>query len=199
MGPLEASLPWSNQGLEGARRFLDRVYRLVTESPYKERFVDFNDHELDYAYHFLVKKVTQDFETLQLNTAISQMMIFINDVYKAKTIYRPYFLGFVQMFACIAPHLGEEIWHILNQTQPLTYATWPKYEETMLIKNTTDIAISVLGKFKCTVSIPTGLDDNGLLELVKKEPQVEKLLQGKTITKTIIVKDKLINFIIQAA
>jgi leucyl-tRNA synthetase len=126
-------------------------------------------------------------------------MIFINDVYKAKTIYRPYFLGFVQMFACIAPHLGEEIWHILNQTQPLTYATWPKYEETMLIKNTTDIAISVLGKFKCTVSIPTGLDDNGLLELVKKEPQVKKLLQGKTIIKTIIVKDKLINFIIQAA
>jgi len=199
MGPLEASLPWSNQGLEGARRFLDRVYRFVTESPYTQRIIDDNDHELDYSYHFLVKKVTEDFENLQLNTAISQMMIFINDAYKAKTIYRPYLLGFIQMFACIAPHLGEELWQILKQTQPLTYAPWPKHDEKMLVKNTIDIAISVLGKFKCTVHVPVGLADDALLVIVQKDPQVEKLLIGKKIIKTIIVKDKLINFIIQAS
>ena len=108
---IHISLPWSTKGLDGARKWLDRVYRLYTES---NKIVDTNDGSLDKVYHATVKKVTNDIETLNLNTAISQMMIFINECYKAETIYREYAEGFVKMLACFAPHLGEELWQYLG-------------------------------------------------------------------------------------
>lgn len=196
MGPLEAALPWSNTGLEGARRFLDRVYRFFTEPEYTVKHTNQNDGELDYSYHYLVKKVTVDFDTLQMNTAISQMMIFMNDVYKAKTVYRPYLKGFVQMLACVAPHLGEELWSVLGEKSALTFAPWPAYDEEKLVRSTLDVAVSINGKFKCVITLANGLDAKETEAIARKDPHVVKLLEGKTIKKTIVVPNKLINFII---
>ena len=196
MGPLEAALPWSNSGLEGARRFLDRVYRLLTEPEYTVKHSDSNDGQLDYTYHVLVKKVSQDFESLQMNTAISQMMIFVNDAYKASSLYRPYLKGLVQMLACVAPHLGEELWAILGETSLLSFAPWPTYDDAKLIRDEIDIAISLNGKFKCVIKAPNQMDQETTEAFVKKQPAVEKLLVDKTVKRVIVIVNKLVNFIV---
>ncbi|MFZ9703865.1 MAG: class I tRNA ligase family protein, partial [Bacilli bacterium] len=196
MGPLEASLPWSNQGLEGSRRFLDRVYRLFTEQEYRQKWVKTSDGQLDFSYHTLVKKVTNDFEQLQLNTAISQMMIFINDVYKATTIPVPFLKGFVQMLNCVAPHLGEELWQILGETQLLSYAPWPTFDPSKLIKDTFELPIAVNGKLRATLTFPTGIGDAEIEAMAKQDANVSKFLQGLTIKKVIYVKGKMMNFVV---
>ncbi|MFZ9782114.1 MAG: class I tRNA ligase family protein, partial [Bacilli bacterium] len=196
MGPLEASLPWSNQGLEGSRRFLDRVYRLFTEQEYRQKWVKTSDGQLDFSYHTLVKKVTTDFEQLQLNTAISQMMIFINDVYKATTIPVPFLKGFVQMLNCVAPHLGEELWQILGETQLLSYAPWPTFDPSKLIKDTFELPIAVNGKLRATLTFPTGIGDAEIEAMAKQDANVSKFLQGLTIKKVIYVKGKMMNFVV---
>ena len=196
MGPLEAALPWSNSGLEGARRFIDRVYRLYTESIYIEKMTTMNDGSLDYSFHALVKKVTEDFDNLQMNTAISQMMIFINDCYKAPTLYRPYLLDFVKMFACVAPHVGEEIWSTLAQQHTLTFAPWPTYDASKLIKQTLDIPVSVNGKFKGTISVQLEEDEDTIVLKAKSAEFMIKPLEAGTIKKTIYIKGKMVNFVI---
>ncbi len=125
MGPLEAALPWSTNGLDGSRKWLDRVYRLFIE---QDKLSDENDHSLDRVYHQTVKKVTDDFETLGFNTAISQMMIFINECYKAETVYKEYAFNFIKMLSCIAPHICEEMWQMLGHDSSIAYETWPTYD-----------------------------------------------------------------------
>ena len=196
MGPLEAALPWSNQGLEGARRFLDRVYRLFTEKEYVDKWSDGHDGHLDYSYHYLVKKVTADYENLQLNTAISQMMIFINDVYKAPTIPKDYLKGFVQLLSCVAPHLGEELWSILKETNLLAHAPWPAFDEKKLIKETLEMPIAVNGKVRTTVVFPLGLTEEIMIAQAQAEEHVQKHLLNMTIKKVIFVKGKMINFVV---
>lgn len=196
MGPLEAALPWSNQGLEGSRRFLDRVYRLFSEKQYRDLWVDHSDGTLDYSYHYLVKKVTQDFETLQMNTAISQMMIFINDVYKAIHIPKPFLKGFVQMLSCVAPHLGEELWTLLGETSLLTRAPWPMVDVTKLVKDTMEMPIAINGKVRTTLTFTVGLADEAMQEAAKVDPHVQKYLANVTIKKVILVKGKMINFVV---
>ncbi|MFA7192805.1 MAG: leucine--tRNA ligase, partial [Bacilli bacterium] len=127
MGPLEASLPWSNSGLDGARKYLSRVFRLFTEEDQRKKFSSENTHELDFVYHATVKKVTEDYEHLQFNTAIAQMMILTNEMYKSETLYIPYMEGFIKMISCVAPHIGEEIWEILGHDKTIAYESWPTY------------------------------------------------------------------------
>ena len=196
MGPLEAALPWSNQGLEGSRRFLDRVYRLFSEKQYRDLWVDHSDGTLDYSYHYLVKKVTQDFETLQMNTAISQMMIFINDVYKTPSIPKPFLKGFVQMLSCVAPHLGEELWTLLGETSLLARAPWPMVDVTKLVKDTMEMPIAINGKVRTTLTFTVGLADEAMQEAAKADPHVQKYLANVTIKKIIVVKGKMINFVV---
>jgi leucyl-tRNA synthetase len=196
MGPLEAALPWSNQGLEGSRRFLDRVYRLFSEQEYLDRWVEKSDGTLDYSYHFLIKKVTEDFESLQLNTAISQMMIFINDVYKAKAIPVPFLKGFVQMLSCVAPHLGEELWSILKCKDQLAYHPWPKLDASKLQKQTFELPIAVNGKLRTTLTFPVGTNDMEIERLAKLDENVTKHLEGKNIKKVIYIQGKMMNFVV---
>lgn len=197
MGPLEASLPWSNQGLEGARRFLDRVERLVSDPELNAKLSEKNSGELDYAFNFLVKKVTNDFETLQMNTAISQMMIFINDAYKATTIYRPYFEGFLQLLSCVAPHISEELWSALGHKASIARSTWPTFDEKKLIKNEVEMAISVNGKLRATLVLPVDLPDHEVIARAKQIEAIQKQLEGKTLVKTIVVKNKIVNLVVQ--
>jgi leucyl-tRNA synthetase len=196
MGPLEAALPWSNQGLEGARRFLDRVYRLFTEKEYLDKWVDHSDPLLDYSYHYMVKKVTSDYENLQLNTAISQMMIFINDIYKAPTIPRQYLKGFVQLLSCVAPHLGEELWSLIGEKTLLTYTPWPQFDEQKLIKSTFELPIAVNGKLRATLTFPLGITDSEIEAAAKLDINVSKHLTNLTIKKVIYVKGKMMNFVV---
>ena len=197
MGPLEASLPWNDKGLEGSKRFIDRIYRIIDTDEMKNKFKDTNDGELDYVYNFTVKKVTEDFENLQFNTAISQMMIFINEVYKAKEIYRPYFEGFIKMFDCICPFVGEEIWSLLGHKDLITYEKWPTYNETKLVLNKIKIGVQVNGKLRDTIEILKDSDDEKVKEQALNSLNVKKNIEGKTIVKVIVVKNRIVNIVVK--
>lgn len=195
MGPLEASLPWSSQGLEGARRFLDRVYRLYNEKENRDKFTSTNSKELDYSYNACVKKVSEDFEKLQFNTAISSMMMFVNDAYKANSLYIPYMEGFIKMLSCIAPHIGEEIWELLGHNNVIAYESWPTYDEKMLVKDEIEIAVQVNGKLRASIKIPTGSNEQQMQEFAINNENVQRHIQGKTIKKIIVIKNKIVNIV----
>ena len=144
MGPLEASKPWSESGVDGARKWLDRVYRLFTEA---KPIVENNNHSLDKVYHATVKKVSEDIESMNLNTAISQMMIFINDCYKADEIYVEYAKGFVKLLSVYAPHICEEMWsEVFHESETIAYSEWRTYDEAMLVESEVEIVVQVNGE-----------------------------------------------------
>ncbi|NJE41057.1 leucine--tRNA ligase [Faecalicoccus pleomorphus] len=193
MGPLEAALPWSTTGLDGTRKWLERVNRFYIEVA---EFTEENDHRLDRVYHATVKKVTNDIDTLNFNTAISQMMIFINECYKTKTIYRPYAIGFLKMFACFAPHLGEELWAtIFGQKDSITYEPWPTYDEAMLVDKTVTIVVQVNGKVRGKFEAAVDADQAKIQEQALQLENVQHQLEGKTVRKVIVVKGKVVNIV----
>ena len=193
MGPLEAALPWSTTGLDGTRKWLERVNRFYTEVA---EFTEENDHRLDRVYHATVKKVTNDIDTLNFNTAISQMMIFINECYKTKTIYRPYAIGFLKMFACFAPHLGEELWAtIFDQKDSITYKPWPTYDEAMLVDKTVTIVVQVNGKVRGKFEAAADAEEAKTQEQALQLENVQHQLEGKTVRKVIVVKGKVVNIV----
>lgn len=193
MGPLEAALPWSTTGLDGTRKWLERVNRFYIEVA---EFTEENDHRLDRVYHATVKKVTNDIDTLNFNTAISQMMIFINECYKTKTIYRPYAIGFLKMFACFAPHLGEELWAtIFDQKDSITYEPWPTYDEAMLVDKTVTIVVQVNGKVRGKFEVAADADQAKIQEQALQLENVQHQLEGKTVRKVIVVKGKVVNIV----
>ncbi|MCQ2753372.1 MAG: leucine--tRNA ligase [Bacilli bacterium] len=196
MGPLEASLPWSMTGLDGARRFIERVWRVYTSDELTKHYSKDNDHKLDYIYNFTVKKVTDDFTNLQFNTAISQMMIFINEVYKADQIYEPYMLNFLKMFSCVCPFIGEEINELLGSHNSLAYASWPTYDESKIVLDEIEIALSVNGKMKTTVKIKTNASDEEMKNIALNNEVIKKHIDGKTIRKVITVKNKIVNVVV---
>lgn len=193
MGPLEASKPWSEQGVDGAHKWLERVHRLIVES---NKLSDINDGSLDEIYHATVKKVTSDIESLNLNTAISQMMIFINECYKADTLYKPYMEGFVQMFACYAPHLGEELWQFLGHDTTLTFEAWPTYDESKLVKNQVEMVVQVNGKVRGKFMANIDEDKKVVEEMALALPSVKAQMEGKTVRKLIIVPNRIVNIVV---
>jgi leucyl-tRNA synthetase len=195
MGPLEAALPWSTTGLDGTRKWLDRVVRCFTEL---DKLSDNNDHSLDKSYHYTVKKVTSDIETLNFNTAIAQMMIFINDCYKAPSIYKPYAIGFIQLFACFAPHFGEELFEVVTGRQGLSFEPWPTYDEAYLKEDVVEIVLQVNGKVrsKATVAINTSAAE--LEAVARADGSIQSYLASVTVIKVITVPNKLVNFVVKA-
>ncbi|MDA1614948.1 leucine--tRNA ligase, partial [Bacillus cereus] len=155
MGPLDASIAWSENGLDGARRFLDRVWRLFVQDngELSEKITDAPNKDLEKAYHQTVKKVTEDYAELRFNTAISQMMVFINDAYKAETLPREYVEGFVKMIAPVAPHIGEELWSKLGYNETITYASWPTFDESKLVEDEVEIVVQVMGKVRAKLTM----------------------------------------------
>ena len=194
MGPLEASKPWSETGVDGARKWLDRVYRLIVES---DKLSDENDHSLDFVYHSTVKKVTHDYETLGFNTAISQMMIFVNEAYKAKTVYRPYAENLVKMLSCIAPHVCEEMWQLLGHDKTLAYEPWPTYDEAMLEQSTIEMAVQVNGKLRAKITVNKDEDDEVVKQEALAQDNVKTHTDGKNIVKIIVVKNKIVNIVVK--
>ncbi|HOJ45415.1 MAG TPA: leucine--tRNA ligase [Bacilli bacterium] len=196
MGPLEASLPWSTTGLDGSKRFIDRVARLMSEPEFVALHSGTNSHELDYVYHYTVKKVTRDIDSLQLNTAISQLMIFINEAYRAKSLYRPYLIGFIKMFGVFCPHIGEELFEVLGHTDYLSRSSWPTYDEKMLVLDELEIAVQVNGKLRNSFKVAADIDEENLKQIVLKDSTIQKFIDGKPIRRWIIVKGKIVNIVI---
>ena len=164
MGPLEASKPWNNQGVEGAQKFLDRIYRLYESG----KISDLENKNLEKIYHQTVKKVTEDFETLNFNTAISQMMIFINAVYKEEVFPRAYAEGFIKLLNPVAPHITEELWEMLGYTETIAYETWPSYDESILVEAEKEIADQVNVKLRTTINLLIGMQKSQRVNIVVK-------------------------------
>lgn len=194
-GPLSEVKPWSTNGLDGARRFIERVYRLVDEEPYCSLLSVENDGSLDYAYNAMIQKVTKDFEDLSFNTAISAMMVFVNECYKAKKLYRPYIEGLVQVFSCVCPFVGEEMWQKLGHEELLTYHPWPKVDATKLVKETVKLAVSVNGKMRDVMELPRGIAQEEAVALAKANPKIAPWIEDKTIKKIIFVPGRILNIV----
>lgn len=194
MGPIEDSKPWSNKGVEGAKKFIERVWRFFTNL---ENITDHNDGTLDKAYNTMVKKVTNDFETLGFNTAISQFMVFVNVCYKVGTCPKEYAEGFIKMLSCVTPHLGEEIWEIYGHNETIAYESWPTYDETKLVDDEVNIAISVNGKLRNTIKVALNTTEEELKELAMNDEKVTKHIEGKEIVKVIVVPNKIVNIVVK--
>ena len=194
MGPIDSVKPWDPQGAEGAKKFLDRVWRLYTEL---DKISDSENKELEKVYNYTVKKVTNDYEGMFFNTAISQMMIFINSVYKAETFPRKYAESFVQLLNPIAPHITEELWAILGKTTSIAYEKWPEYDESKIIEDEMEIPIQVNGKVKATIKISLDEEEHSVKEKVFTNEIIASLAEGKTIIKEIYIKNKIYNIVIK--
>ena len=197
MGPLDATIAWSEKGLDGSRRFLDRVWRLIItdENSINKKIVDSNDHSLDKVYNQTVKKVTEDFDTLSFNTAISQLMVFINECYKTNEVYKPYIEGFVKMLSPIAPHIGEELWDRLGHENTITYQPWPTFDESLLVDDEVEIVVQVNGKVRAKINIPKDLSKEEMQDLALSNDNVKMSIEGKEVKKVIAVPQKLVNIV----
>ena len=197
MGPLDASIAWSENGLEGSRKFLDRVWRLIVDENNKmrDRITTLNDGNLDKVYHQTVKKVTEDYENLHFNTAISQLMVFINEAYKVDALPYEYIEGFVQLLAPIAPHMGEELWAILGNDGGISYAPWPTYDEAALVEDEVEVVFQVNGKVRAKSNVPQDLGKDELEKAALANEIVQEYIEGKTVRKVIAVPNKLVNIV----
>lgn len=200
MGPLDASIDWDDNGPASTKKFLDRIWRLfVNDLDLKaipqENIVEENDGSLDKVYNETVKKVTEDFDNLHFNTAISQLMVFINSAQKAKTIPRKYAEGFVTLAAPIAPHMMEEIWQVFGHDESVTFAKWPTYDQTKLVESTVEIMVQVNGKLRGNFDAAKDSDQEDLKKQAIELPHVQKFLDGKEIKKVIVVPNKIVNIV----
>ena len=189
MGPLEASKPWSATGVEGAKRFIVRVWNFFTNP---DNISDANKDELTMLYHQTVKKVTNDFENLAFNTAISQMMIFVNQLYKTGTCPKEYAEGFIKMLSCICPHVGEELWSVLGHDDTIAYEAWPQFIEELTVEDAVEIAVQINGKTKGVVKVSKDADKDTVLAAAKDAVK-EKLTPN--IVKEIYVPGKIVNIV----
>ncbi|CAC7540959.1 TPA: leucine--tRNA ligase [Staphylococcus aureus] len=197
MGPLDAAIAWSEKGLDGSRRFLDRVWRLMVneDGTLSSKIVTTNNKSLDKVYNQTVKKVTEDFETLGFNTAISQLMVFINECYKVDEVYKPYIEGFVKMLAPIAPHIGEELWSKLGHEESITYQPWPTFDEALLVDDEVEIVVQVNGKLRAKIKIAKDTSKEEMQEIALSNDNVKASIEGKDIMKVIAVPQKLVNIV----
>ena len=192
MGPLEVSKPWNSKGVEGARKFINRVWNFFTEA---ENLTDDNDGNLTKVYNKTVKKVTDDYEKLAFNTAISQMMIFVNEAYKFGKCPKEYAEGFIKMISCITPHLGEEIWNILGHNDTIAFESWPVYDEALCKDDTIEIVVQINGKVKAKLNIAVDEDKDVVMEMAMADENVKAAVEGKNIVKQIYVPNKLVNIV----
>ena len=195
MGPLEADKPWNDDGVVGAKKFVDRIYRLYMEM---DLIKDEANNNLEKIYHQTVKKVTNDFETLNFNTAISQMMIFINAVYKEEVFPKEYAEGFIKLLNPICPFITEEIWHEkFKHEDTIAYEPWPTYEESKTLNNEKTIAVQVNGKLRGTIIINESDDEDSIKEKSLNIENVKKFTDDKEIVKVIVIKDKIVNIVVK--
>ena len=192
MGPLNSDKPWDPNGIAGSKNFLDRVWRLFVES---DKIKDEENKNLEREYHYTVKKVTNDYESMSFNTAIAQMMIFINQAYKENILPKKYAEGFLQLLNPVAPHITEELWNKLGHNESIAYEPWPTYDEEKTKSNNINLPIQINGKLRATIDIPVDEDESKIKELAHEA--VKEKLEGKTIVKEIYVKNRIYNIVVK--
>lgn len=197
MGPLDASIAWSTKGLDGARRFLDRVWRLLIEDngELSSKVQESNDTTLERVYHQTVKKVTEDYEGLRFNTGISQLMVFINDAYKVDVLPKQYVEGFVKLLAPICPHTTEELWSKLGHEDTISYEAWPAFDEAKLVDDEVEIVVQINGKVRAKLNVPAEASREELQDIAMANEDVQEFIEGKTVRKVIAVPGKLVNIV----
>ncbi|MUT66630.1 leucine--tRNA ligase [Paenibacillus sp. NEAU-GSW1] len=199
MGPLEATKPWSENGVEGTYRFLSRVWRLFINEENGGLNAKIDAGETTDAFkrvwHRTIKKVTDDFENLRFNTAISQLMIFVNEAYKTDALPKKAMTDFVQMLSPLAPHISEELWEKLGGTGSVSYEAWPVFDEAWTVDQEVEIVVQVNGKIIERLSIAADTNEADMEQLAKENDKVKELIEGKTIRKVIAVKGKLVNIV----
>lgn len=198
MGPLTQSKPWSEEGITGSRRWLDRVWRLLIddEGKLRDHVTTYNPGNLDKIYNQTVKKVTEDLENMRFNTAISQMMVFVNEAYKSEALPIDYMIGFIQLLAPFAPHIAEELWVRLGQDESISYVTWPSYDATQLVDDTVEIIFQVNGKVRGKATVTRDVDKDSMIALAKEDDNVQNFITGKTVRKIIAVPGKFVNIVV---
>ena len=219
MGPIDSAKPWDPNGIDGSKKFLDRVWRLFVESD-KVQDVSANGlsndsannsnaenggnsinknayKNLEKVYNYTVKKVTNDYENMYFNTAISQMMIFINSASKEDVIPKEYAEGFVKLLNPVAPHITEEIWNRFGHSNTITYEAWPTYDETKLVEDTVEIPVQINGKVRTTISISAGASQDDVKNTVHQNSNIQSQIDGKTVVKEIYVKNKIYNIVVK--
>ena len=201
MGPLTMSKPWATQGIVGIHRFLEKVWG-VAEKPYSDldifgKLEDENLIELRKLYAKTVEKVTNDTDTLNFNTAISQMMIFINAVSKLNEIPKTMWEGFVKMLSCYAPHLGEELWERLGHKGTIAYEPWPTVDAGLSADDQKTIVVMINGKLRDKFNAAPGTSQADLIAAARQTEGAKKFLEGKTEVKVVCVPDKLVNIVVK--
>ncbi len=197
MGPLDASVAWSTTGLDGARRFLDRVWRMFIneDGSLTDKVTEGSNEKLDKVYHETVKKVTIDYDNLHFNTAISQLMVFTNEAYKVDQIPKEYAEGFVKLLYPIAPHMGEELWDRLGNPGTITYEAWPAFDESKLVEDEIEIVLQVMGKVRSKANVSRDASKEELEQLALADEKIQEWTRGKTVRKVIVVPGKLVNIV----
>lgn len=195
MGPIDSAKPWDENGIDGSKKFLDRVWRLYDESG---KISDEENKNLEKVYHQTVKKVSNDFENMDFNTAIAQMMIFINAVYKEEVFPKEYAEGFVKLLNPVCPHITEELWNTcLGHNGSIAYEKWPEYDEAKLIEDEIEIPVQINGKVKVVVTAPKGASQEEVKVIVDGNESISKFLDGKTVIKEIYVGGKIYNIVVK--
>ncbi len=197
MGPLDASIAWSENGLDGSRRFLDRVYRLFVneDGTLSQKVQNKTNESLEKVYHQTVQKVTEDIDKLGFNTAISQLMVFVNECYKQDVIPVEYATGFIKLLSPFAPHIGEEIYNVIGHEESIAYASWPTYDESKLVEDHVEIVVQIKGKVKAKLNIPQDVSKDEMEQFALADEKVKEAIGDKEIIKVIAVPKKLVNIV----
>ena len=197
MGPLDASIAWSENGLDGSRRFLDRVYRLFVneDGTLSQKVQNKTNESLEKVYHQTVQKVTEDIDELGFNTAISQLMVFVNECYKQDVIPVEYATGFIKLLSPFAPHIGEEIYNVIGHEESIAYASWPTYDESKLVEDHVEIVVQIKGKVKAKLNIPQDVSKDEMEQFALADEKVKEAIGDKEIIKVIAVPKKLVNIV----
>ncbi len=198
MGPLDASIPWSEEGLGGAHKFINRVWNLLIDENdnLRDRVTTINNHDLDKIYNETVKKVTEDYEAMHFNTAISQLMVFVNNAYKADSLPLEYVEGLVKLLSPVVPHITEELWSKLGHVGSIAYAKWPTYDESKLVEDVVEIVVQINGKVRQHLQVSKDASREELQTLALNDERIKQELVDKEVKKVIAVPGKLVSIVV---
>ena len=194
MGPFDGAIAWSTRGLDGTKRWTERVWRLFVEM---DVIVKENDGSMDYVYHSTVEKVSRDLDNFGFNTAISQLMIFINEAYKTNRVYKEHAIGFIKMFSVYAPHMGEELYERITGKTGISFSSWPVHDPSKLVLDEIEIVVQINGKVRAKFNAANNMDEAKLLETVYAQKNVQKHLEGMEVVKEIIIKNRIVNIVVK--
>ncbi|MCO8299571.1 leucine--tRNA ligase [Limosilactobacillus fermentum] len=199
MGPLEESVPWDEKGLHGSNKWVQRVWRLLMDdnNHLRDRVSTYNDGKLTKVYNQTVKKVTDDFERMHFNTAISQLMVFVNEAYKVDDLPLEYMEGFVKMIAPLMPHLAEELWSQFNESETITYQPWPTYDKKALVEDEVEMIVQVNGKVRAKIKMAKDADNKDVEDAALANEHVHSFVDGKDVKKVIVIPNRIVNIVVK--